>query len=58
LSSVWNEEEDNYYVHHDILMDSFPLALEWIDFDPDGSAKPGLYMYMYVQMVRLSPWLG
>ena len=26
------EEEDNLYVHHDIMLPSFPLCLEWIDF--------------------------
>ena len=29
---VYEEEEDNLYVHHDIMLPSFPLCLEWIDF--------------------------
>ncbi|KAJ3308943.1 hypothetical protein HDV04_000589 [Boothiomyces sp. JEL0838] len=29
---VYEEEEDNLYVHHDIMLPSFPLCLEWLDF--------------------------
>ncbi|KAI9360319.1 WD40-repeat-containing domain protein [Pilaira anomala] len=29
---VYEEGEDNIYVHHDIMLPSFPLCLEWLDF--------------------------
>ncbi|KAJ3042523.1 hypothetical protein HDV00_007057 [Rhizophlyctis rosea] len=29
---VYEAEEDNLYVHHDIMLPSFPLCLEWLDF--------------------------
>ncbi|KAI8895896.1 WD40-repeat-containing domain protein [Globomyces pollinis-pini] len=29
---LYEPEEDNLYVHHDILLPSFPLAIEWLDF--------------------------
>ncbi|XP_031557007.1 periodic tryptophan protein 1 homolog [Actinia tenebrosa] len=53
---LWNEEEDNYYVHHDILMDSFPLALEWIDFDPDGSPNPGNFVAVGTMEPYINIW--
>lgn len=31
---VYEEQENNLYVHHDILLPSFPLCVEWIDYTP------------------------
>ncbi|KAI9142426.1 WD40-repeat-containing domain protein [Paraphysoderma sedebokerense] len=31
---IYESNEDNLYVHHDIMLPSFPLCLEWLDYKP------------------------
>ncbi|KAF8331013.1 WD40-repeat-containing domain protein [Amanita rubescens] len=31
---VYDESEENLYVHHDLMLPNFPLSLEWLDFPP------------------------
>ena len=42
LFIVYNDVEDNFYVHHDVLLPSFPLSLEWLQFDPGETTKGNL----------------
>ena len=50
---VYDETQENLYVHHDVMLPNFPLCLEWLDFPPastsssvpaDGAAKFGNYV--------------
>eukprot|EP00794_Sanderia_malayensis_P012708 gene12708-14013_t len=38
---VYNNEEGSLYVHHDVMLESVPLALEWMSFDPSTPTKTG-----------------
>ncbi|CAI2178876.1 12936_t:CDS:10, partial [Funneliformis geosporum] len=29
---IYEEADDNLYIHHDMMLPSFPLCLEWLDF--------------------------
>ncbi|KAJ2926909.1 hypothetical protein H1R20_g10167, partial [Candolleomyces eurysporus] len=36
---VYDESEENLYVHHDLMLPSFPLCLEWLDYAPVSSSS-------------------
>ena len=36
---VFNEPDENLYVHHDLMLPSFPLCVEWLDFPGPSSAS-------------------
>ncbi|XP_067628635.1 periodic tryptophan protein 1 homolog [Eurosta solidaginis] len=37
---VFNEDEESLYTHHDFILPSFPLCIEWLNHDP-GSDTTG-----------------
>ena len=50
---VYNEDEDSCYVHHDIILDSFPLCLEWLSFDPTLNGKSGNYNHNVICIMKI-----
>ncbi|KAH6909138.1 transducin family protein/WD-40 repeat family protein [Coprinopsis sp. MPI-PUGE-AT-0042] len=36
---VYDESEENLYVHHDLMLPNFPLCLEWLDYHPASSSS-------------------
>ncbi|KAG2141186.1 transductin family protein/WD-40 repeat family protein [Suillus bovinus] len=34
---VYDESQDNLYIHHDLMLPNLPLCLEWLDFPPTSS---------------------
>jgi len=53
---VYNEDEDSLFVHHDILIDSFPLCLEWLSFDPCAEEKSGNYIAVGTMEPEIQIW--
>jgi periodic tryptophan protein 1 len=44
---VYEENVSNLYVHHEIMLNAYPLCLEWIPYIPGGNAsfsEPGNYV--------------
>ena len=41
---VYEEPEDNLYVHHDIMLSIFPLCLEWANYAANGNSNYGMLL--------------
>ena len=52
---VYDETEENLYVHHDLLLPAMPLCLEWMDFCPGRSNDEGGQKGNYVAVGTLDP---
>lgn len=37
--AVFDEVDTHLFVHHDVMLASYPLALEWLDFDPESEGE-------------------
>ncbi|KAF8340434.1 WD40-repeat-containing domain protein [Cantharellus anzutake] len=43
---VYDESKDNLYAHHDFMLPSFPLCIEWLDYQPNApsTSKTGNFI--------------
>ena len=39
---IYNADEDVLFTHHSILLSAFPLAVEWLDYDPHPENEHGI----------------
>ena len=41
FSNKNNSPDRHFYIHHDLMLPSYPVCLEWMDFDPteNGAGK-------------------
>lgn len=53
---VFNEEEGSMYVHHDIMLESVPLALEWLSFDPTSQNQTGNFAAVGTMDPQIDVW--
>lgn len=54
--SVFNEEEGSQYVHHDIILEAFPLTIEWLDYDPEDTNKPANFVAVGTMEPYIDIW--
>jgi len=45
MITVYNEKEGSFYCHHDILLPSMPMCIEWLNYDV-ADPKPGKRQYL------------
>ena len=41
---IYDEPNESLHVHHDLMLPSFPLCVEWLDFDSSSSSSSGNYV--------------
>lgn len=46
----------NLYVHHDILLPAFPLAVAWLDCNPSGGTEAGNYAAVGTMSPGIEIW--
>lgn len=57
---VYEDDEDNIYVHHDIMLPAIPLCLEWLDNpvgqDATSQKKTGNYVAVGMMAPEIEVW--
>lgn len=53
---VYNEAEDQFFIHHDIMLPTMPLCLEWMDFEIADSSQHGNYLAVGGMSPAIEVW--
>ena len=53
--SIYDEYDNHVFVHHDIMLASYPLCLEWLNYDPE-SEKPGNLVAVGTMSPQIEVW--
>eukprot|EP01134_Creolimax_fragrantissima_P004176 CFRG4176T1 len=53
---VYEEGDNNLFVHHDILIGGFPLCMEWLDFDPADPDTKGNFLAVGTMLPQIEVW--
>ena len=53
--NIYDEYDNHVFVHHDIMLASYPLCLEWINYDPE-SEKPGNLVAVGTMSPQVEVW--
>lgn len=53
---VYAEEDGNLYVHHDFPIPSFPLCVQWLDFDPRAPEEKGSFLAVGTFLPAIEVW--
>lgn len=52
---IYEEEDDNLYVHHDVMLPAFPLCVEWVGHG-GASGKPGNFAAVGTFQPEIEVW--
>lgn len=54
--SVFNNENAEFFILNDIFLPSYPLAIEWLNFDPKSSENPGHFAAVGSMTNKIDIW--
>lgn len=52
---VYNDPDENLYAHHDLMLPSFPLCVEWLDFPGPSAASSSSASGSYIAVGSFDP---